>query len=207
MAEEDGAPAEAEGPSRVERIFIRISIMQTVLAAAGIFTGAVALYAALNEADAVRKQQQAMVWPDVLVGSSFRPEPAPGGGAPVQAYSLIVVNSGIGPAQIRGVRITVDGQAQPRWRAVLAALDESPPDYSYDLMSGRTLLSGQRVEVLTVADDTIARSLRTKINDQSRLTIEACYCSVFEDCWTVGFFTRPEPVNACPDYGDAAFLE
>lgn len=48
---------------RMERLALRISVVQTALAVMGFFIGSIALYAALNEADAVRKQQQASVWP------------------------------------------------------------------------------------------------------------------------------------------------
>ena len=47
--------------SRIERMTLRMSVIQTVLAVTGFCVALIALYAALNEADAVRKQQQASV--------------------------------------------------------------------------------------------------------------------------------------------------
>src|SRR5215510_1732392 len=86
-----------------ERIFVRISVMQTALAVIGIFTGAVALYATLNESDAVRKQLDASVWPHVETGSDLytkeavaRHEEFHGSEGPL--FRFTVLNSGIGPA-------------------------------------------------------------------------------------------------------------
>ena len=49
----------------IERSFLRLTFWQTLLSLAGVFTGAVALYAALNESQAVRQQTAATVWPYV----------------------------------------------------------------------------------------------------------------------------------------------
>ena len=57
--------------THAERIFVRVALLQTALAVIGIFTGAVALYAALTEADASRKQLQASVWPYVELGTDL----------------------------------------------------------------------------------------------------------------------------------------
>jgi hypothetical protein len=35
-----------------------------------------------------------------------------------------------------------------------------------------------------------------------------CYCSIFDDCWVVDSevdLQTPEPVAACPEFGDEAF--
>lgn len=35
-----------------------------------------------------------------------------------------------------------------------------------------------------------------------------CYCSIFDDCWLADSradIQDPQPVDACPDYGDATF--
>lgn len=51
----------AEELTKSERTFVRIALLQTVLAVAGIVTGAIALYAGPTEADAARKQLEASV--------------------------------------------------------------------------------------------------------------------------------------------------
>jgi len=51
--------------SRSERLFLRLSLWQTVLSLVGVFVAFVALYAALTESEAVRRQTAAGVWPYV----------------------------------------------------------------------------------------------------------------------------------------------
>ncbi len=56
-------PELARPVSRTEKLFVRVSVWQTVLSVAGVFIGVVALYGALTESEAGRKQTAATVWP------------------------------------------------------------------------------------------------------------------------------------------------
>ena len=60
MAEvEDETPMDTQSESvlaHTERIFLRLTLLQTVLSVAGVFIAVVALYAALTESSAVRQQ-------------------------------------------------------------------------------------------------------------------------------------------------------
>ncbi|MBB5517893.1 hypothetical protein [Amphiplicatus metriothermophilus] len=190
--------------THAERIFVRISALQTVLAVAGVFTGSVALYAALNEADAVRKQQQAAVWPYVGIGSMDLDLET---GAEI--FQRVALNSGIGPARIAAFRVTVDGASQKTWKEAVAALtgDRNIPVVTGSI-SGRVIRPGEMIEMVTVRGDAAAA-----INSaHSRLRVEACYCSVFDSCWLVDTSRRdaifePEPVRRCPDYGAEQFTQ
>jgi hypothetical protein len=208
----DPAPSEADKPlTRSERVLVRISILQTVIAVASIFIGVVALYAALNEADATRKQQEATVWPDLMVGAAY----ASGveDGKAVGAFRINLANSGIGPARIRTMRVTADGKAQPNWRSTLnTLLGAGEPSFSMDI-SHRTLLPGGPSAILTVRDPVQAKALADIVLHSNRLQVEACYCSMFDDCWlselagAAGEASPNRPVTKCPDYGAERFLQ
>ena len=88
--------------SRSDRIALRISVAQTALAVVGFLVGLIALYAALNEADAVRKQQQASVWPylDLAVSNNNVIDN--------EFTTIAVANKGIGPARIRSIEVQFD---------------------------------------------------------------------------------------------------
>ncbi|MEO1324887.1 MAG: hypothetical protein AAFV59_17995 [Pseudomonadota bacterium] len=64
---EDAPAPEVKGIAQIEQTFLRLTFWQTILSLAGVFTGAVALYAALNESRAVRDQTAASVWPYVQI--------------------------------------------------------------------------------------------------------------------------------------------
>jgi hypothetical protein len=51
------------------------------------------------------------------------------------------------------------------------------------------------------------RVLQAAVADRAN-AVEYCYCSIFDECWTVDSRTPgagPAGVAACPDYGDGAF--
>ena len=80
-----------------------------VLAVAGLFTGAVALYAALTESDAVRRQAAAAVWPYVQLLSWDSIAPGE------EFFRISMTNSGVGPARIEAVRLKLEGATATTW--------------------------------------------------------------------------------------------
>ncbi|MEM9169744.1 MAG: hypothetical protein AAGC56_08825 [Pseudomonadota bacterium] len=203
-----------EDMTRAERIFVRISILQTVLAVAGMFTGAVALWAALNESDAVRKQQQAAVWPriDIAVTNNS-----------VDAYpytSVSASNNGIGPARVQYIAAYVDAAVQNDWWRVMeatAGVDGGAVMLSNADLNGRVLAAGETRELVRVDSRAMPeeaaissselRGLFSAAVDEGRVKLAVCYCSVFDDCWLAETDSGVEPVmvDACPAKGDENF--
>lgn len=183
--------------TRAERIFVRISVLQTILAVAGLFTGAVALYAALNEADAVRKQQQAAVWPYVrIVDFNYGVEGE-------ERFDLSVGNRGIGPARIQYASLTIDGEEQLSWYDVI---DELADGENYGI-SNYTLAN----QVLSANEDVVAVSIDARFAPKSlvfafrdlvrsgRANNRLCYCSVFDDCKMLdALASTTTEIGACP---------
>jgi hypothetical protein len=202
-----------------ERIFVRISVLQTVLAVIGIFTGAVALYAALNESDAVRKQLDASVWPNIETGSDFWTKEAVARrdefrGAEGPLFRFTVLNSGIGPARIASVQITVDGKPQHDWQQVMDALiGPTQASFGSSTVGGRVIRAGETIYPLTLMGESAQRvldKLAGPADPNDRVVMRICYCSVFDQCWitnTEGARTQPEQVEECADLGDAEFLD
>lgn len=202
-----------------ERIFVRISVMQTALAVIGIFTGAVALYATLNESDAARKQLDASVWPNVETGNEFwtkdavsRREEFHGVEGPL--YRVTVLNSGIGPARIASVQITVDGKPRQRWaQAIEALIGPIHPSFGSSTLGGRVIRAGETIYPITLMGEPAERlteSLSGPADPNRRVVVRICYCSVFDQCWVTSSESQraePEHVEECPQLGDAEFLE
>lgn len=192
---------DGEHMTKAERIFVRLSILQTILAVAGIFTGGVALYAALSEADAVRKQQAASVLPEIVVARSQVINEEEG------FFAWNVFNWGIGPGRVRAVRISHEDVSVRTWAELFDRLDLSPPNYSQSQLAGRTFPASTEAEMLMrVTHLESAAALRDASDD---ISIEVCYCSVFDECWLMPetFSEGPQAVEVCPDYGDEAFIQ
>lgn len=189
--------------SRSERVFVRISILQTVLALIGILTGTIALYAALNEADAVRKQQKASVYPGIVQAQSYSNDPEN------PRFSFLVVNNGIGPGRIASLKVTVDDQAVRTWYELTKAIGANETVYNkfgQSQIAGRLIRAGETIEVLQTRNIDLVNAL---VSEGSRIEIDLCYCSVFEECWIPSGTITDGPiiVEDCPDHGDDQFLQ
>ena len=192
-------PARLGGVS--EKGFLRLSVFQSVLALAGLFTGAVALYAALVESEAVRRQSAAIVWPHVQV----RLQTAQGSETPLFAVEL--VNSGVGPARLYQARLHLGGEVVESWSAAVAKAGAPDAPFSFDSLTGRVLRPGETLSVFTTTDPEAAEALFA-ISEAGAAQLELCYCSIYEECWLrqgAEALEQPEPVRACPDFGAEAF--
>ena len=165
---------------RTDKFALRISIAQTALAVVGFFVGLIALYAALNEADAVRKQQQASVWPhirirDMNIGLSGE-----------ERFDVIVGNRGIGPAIIKNVSATVDGKEMQSWYDIVERATEKPASgVSHEPIIGAVIAPNEDIILVSLAARYSSKEEVFAFRDlvrSGRANLVVCYCSVFDDC-------------------------
>jgi len=133
------------------------------------FVGLLALCVSGYTAYIQRQQVRAQVWPYLEPGVSG------------SKRELVVVNKGVGPAQVRSVQVYVDGKPQRNWDAVYAALGlkfEHRPAYS--TLSSIVLSAGERLDQLLFrsADDFNAYAEQV-----DRVELSMCYCSTLNECW------------------------
>jgi len=214
-SEEDGSEApdvETRTSARIagiERSFLRLTFWQTLLSLAGVFTGAVALYAALNESQAVRQQTAATVWPYVQYTiNDFDDGEAAG-------FSLTLGNAGVGPARMRGLRLTLDGEPVAGWQTVTDALVDGGArlgvDYGKTTVGRRVIAPGDTVLAFKTQRADLARALQAVVYG-GRVELSYCYCSIFDHCWLVDTAhdpaVAPESIDgACPDFAGETFLD
>ena len=201
----DGSkPGETDRPlSRVERSFLHLSIIQTVLAVAGLFTGGVALYAALQQTQSIQTQAEASVWPyaQLLVQSSI--------GAETPAVSLSIRNSGVGPARFHQTRMSLRGEVITSWPQLLAAVEAPDAPHAFDFLTGRVLKAGEEVTLLSTEDEAAVFGL-VDLTETGGVEILICYCSIYGDCWlrdSAQPVSEPQALEACPTYGEEAFRD
>ncbi len=188
--------------SGAERLFVRMTLWQTILSVVGIFIAVVALYAALTESAAVRQQTAAAVWPFVqMVIEDYDNEDSAG-------FTIAFVNVGVGPAKVRGLRIEIGGEPVRDWVQAVTAVGGDPDNgVARNFLSGRVLRPEERVDLISTTDADLARSFQAAIATQGNY-VSYCYCSIFDECWLADSredLQNPEPVAACPDFGDATF--
>ncbi|MEE4162788.1 MAG: hypothetical protein V2I25_09785 [Woeseiaceae bacterium] len=188
--------------SRAENHIVRLTFWQTILSVVGILVALLALYAALNESAAVRQQTAAAVWPFVqLTIDDFDTGDAAG-------FSIGFTNAGVGPAKVGDVLVSIDGKPAPDWRTFIGLVGgDADAMVSRNWISDRVLRPDETVELIATMDVPLARRLVTAIREPGN-HIVFCYCSIFDDCWLADSrkdLQAPEPVEMCPDYGDAAY--
>lgn len=188
--------------AQTERIFLRLTLWQTVLSVAGVFIAVVALYAALTESAAVRQQTAAAVWPFVQfsVEDSYTGESAD--------FTVSFANTGVGPARMRAIQVAVKGQAVSDWAEAAVRLDgKITENVRRNFIGNRVLSPGESVDAFSTSDPDLARKFIAAISRPDTY-IAFCYCSIFDECWLADSrqsLQDPEPVESCPVFGEAAF--
>jgi len=207
-SQECSEPAPPAGAmAGIERTFLRLTFWQTLLSLAGVFTGAVALYAALSESAAVRQQTAATVWPYVQVTVLDTDQ------GDTASYALRFANVGVGPARMRGIRLSHDGRALRDWPQVVSMLVDEPlrlgHDYGKISVASGVLAPGDRVIAFQTQHPALARAL-SEATAGGAMRLDFCYCSIFDECWEAGDENRAgaeHAIAACPELADEAFLE
>lgn len=172
--------------------------------------GVMALLVSGYTAYVQRQQVRAQVWPILFYGTGNEPK-----------LSLWLTNKGMGPAIIRHVLVTVDGEPVPRWQDMMVRL-LGPGDYNFSqntigeavmapaeevsLFEPRDAKSGQPVAL------TPPGSYGARFNvERFRVGVEICYCSTLDECWTLraGGRQKPSttPIARCPQPSAKTFQQ
>lgn len=163
-----------------------------------VFIGVCALVVSLYEAHLMREEQRAAVIPLLELGRSHYVDHS-GANPEKWRLSLHAENVGIGPAIIRDFVVTVDGEPQPTWRAAMRSLLGRDVDVAYgqSTINGRTIPPDRLVTMFDLMNTELVPEIMPEFE---RLELTACFCSVFDECWTTSYstFGQGTPVDACP---------
>jgi hypothetical protein len=122
------------------------------------------------------------------------------------ALSWWVVNNGVGPAKVEEFEVFYKGQAMRTVRDLLRACCLLEQDASNDVtlqtsdIQGNVLRAGEiRTLFMTQPTPAAAAIVRRWEASYHDVTIHACYCSVFDECWVSSLNTlHPKEVKQCP---------
>jgi hypothetical protein len=182
-----------------------VSRYETIIAT---LVGLCALCVSAYTAYVQRQQVRAAVWPILEFDSR---------NGPIQ---FILANKGVGPAIIKHVIVKVDDQPVRNWAEVLEKI--LGPGYHQGEeadMSGHVFSAGESRNVFTPHDDANnplnfdkSNPLWVKLNkDRLRVTVEICYCSTLDECWTLhaGGSTpsTTTPTRRCPTRSAITFQQ
>lgn len=210
---------ETEAAPEVHRTGHRLADM--IVGFSAIFISVCSLALAIHHGHTMERLVEANSRPFLEFGTSNgepragAPDAAPGAaGEVLSVLSVSVSNPGAGAARIDRFSIALDRQPVADWSALFRRLkDEAaakhllPPG---SMASGTITYSTVAETYLKAgAEKSILRWPRSEANaplwdyidaarQSGRIALEACYCSIFDQCWIARTKTfRPDPVKAC----------
>jgi hypothetical protein len=196
------APPAADISTGTERAFVRLTFWQTVLSLVGVFIAVIALYAALAESDAARKQTAAAVWPFVQL--TVHDHLSEGHAE----FRISLTNAGVGPARMRAMRVLLQGKPLRDWHHAMELVGETGTHrLGQSFVSRRVLIPGETINMVETTDRALVEKFLGTLAQPGN-SITYCYCSIFDACWVVDSekdLQSPEPVEQCPEFGDEAF--
>lgn len=114
-----------------------------------------------------RRHQLASVWPNLTFTTSTSSSD--------EVSHLSLKNTGVGPAILQSVEVTVAGETVHTWPQAVAKMlgDTSSLGGHTHISAGTVMPPGSTIQLLELGDS----------QKRSQLKIDICYCSVFEECW------------------------
>jgi hypothetical protein len=155
--------------------------------------GALALATSTYNVYLQRQQVRAQVWPHLVWSPSLDEG----------RFSATLENRGVGPADVRRVRVMVDGKATTDWVDATSLLLRKKsfafPNISW--IESQVMSPGQSITAIAIHDQDEARQWMA---ERRRLTVEICYCSTLGDCWVMsapgsGGNTTQPAADCAPD--------
>lgn len=149
-----------------------------------VITAAIGVYSAYID----RAYARASVWPRVEVFRSFS----------THHFEYRVTNSGTGPALIKYAKVEFDGKVIQRWRDI-----PNIPVFTQSQLSSRILPSEDSMKPIEYNGELSENFL----DMDASITINICYCSIYDECWISDKNNVPKEVEKCVISEKDTFLQ
>src|SRR3954471_1598193 len=164
---------------------------ESFIAVAALIVSLTAVVVGVYEAWLQRNHDRAEVWPRLEVSTWVSDSGA----------ALRVDNTGLGPALVNYVAVTVDGRPQRDWPSVLKTLFSGKvPPFGHSTVFQHAVRPGDQHTMLHLPPSSVPASFWQWIG---RVTVSVCYSSVFGDHWivldTLGKSSKWADTKKCPD--------
>lgn len=152
----------------------------------GFLTAVISIYSAYVD----REYARASVWPKLELFRSYDGK----------AFLYGVANKGTGPAIIQQAKVIVGSKSIKEWSDVdMFAVSGIIQSH----ISSTTVPSGQTVIPLHYQGEQISDILKL----DKEVSIELCYCSIYQECWTVNRSNETQQVKQCTINSEDAFQQ
>jgi hypothetical protein len=176
--------------------------LDLVLAISAVFISGVSLYVAIEHGKTERDLVAANSWPFLQASIDA------GGGASHDNIQLGLFNAGVGPAKLKWLEVFFDGAPVSSARDLLrrccglpdTGRDNQTLGLTLDYQVERVIARDEEVHLVTLAHDKADTAVFGRLSQNLlRLKFQACYCSVFDQCWTSNLIgADATEVKVCP---------
>lgn len=163
-------------PKYVLKNKVNRELFQSIGTAAALIISVMALVVSIYEANLLKAQQKATVWPYFSINEGYSSD----------GFRINAFNNGTGPALISSVLVEFQGEPVTKY---VALLDAIKPDNTlgYDKirvnqLSNTVVKVGEQRELLYLPWTDETREILELMN--GKISIKVNYCSVLEECWT-----------------------
>lgn len=158
----------------------------------------VVAYGTYVQAGAAERMQQAAAWPFIAYATgNYTPEGE-------RLINLGFTNNGLGPALIGPVEVRYQGRAMRSPVDLLAVCcgyqDKQAMQLRTSPIVNVALRPGEEILFMSLPAVPENGAMVDRLDAiREKIEVRACYCSIFQDCWTVdGPQVQPVPVKTCP---------
>lgn len=202
-AEQRSQPPESRAekpavPDRLLRLLPWMAVGHLAVGAPTLLISLVVAYGTYIQAQATQRMQQAAAWPFVAYDTSnYTPEGK-------HRINLTLQNNGVGPALLGPIELRYGGKVMRDPVQLLSACCGYRRGEHIQLATSSptnvVLRPGELTAFLELADvPDNARLIPTLEKARWNIQMHACYCSIFDDCWTIsGRLSKPKAVRQCP---------
>lgn len=178
-----------------------VSITAMLTAVVAVVIGVLQTNVMTSEMEMARKYQKLSVKPALWITQSLLE------GSSGFKFAYHFTNNGLGPAIIQSFSLKYQNQSMTNWQQLLIAISKNHhSDINYAqsefaslrkaLPKGYILPAGNQFIPLSISVAPDAAKLLSQA--KSDITIELCYCSMYQDCWfNQGFGSEPQDIPAC----------
>ena len=146
---------------------------ETFIAVAALIVSVTAVVVGIYEASLQRKHDRAEVWPHLEITTFTTP----------QGAAIKLTNTGIGPAIVHSITVTVDGKPQRSWPEALATLEgHQAPPFSNSTVTEHAFRAGDEITIVGIAQKDLPPDFWKWVG---RVSLSVCYSSVYGESWKV----------------------
>lgn len=166
-----------------------------IIALAAVAISAIAAGAAAYQTYVVNKQLSAAVWPYLALNTTYD----------VNRLTFQIENDGLGPAIVRSASLTIDGRSVGKWTNLFVRFPFRHGTHLAgslaSIRNGEVVRAGDTKTVLDLHGPIPAAAVLERFERKHNVSIDLCYCSLLEQCWTVHLMaddSNPRAASGCP---------